>query len=176
MNYQGSCVAIYSSHSYPNILKVVSYLRTVDYSDKQLSVMGRRNNIKTDSFGFLGLFKSLNRKNTENYFWDKLRELLKGKVRFQTSDDYSIDISGGLSQPRFKKNLTKKIHVSYSDVASLLYFVGIPKVSFEHYKTVLKNGQLLLIIHGNYQELKRAAKLLDLSGNINVSLHLSNTS
>ncbi|MEH6455285.1 MAG: hypothetical protein V7749_03120 [Cocleimonas sp.] len=180
MNYQGSCVAIYSTHAYLNILKVVKYLRSVDYSDSQLSVIGRRANGTRVKYRFLGLFKSFKYKKAEKYFWDNLKDLLRGGANFKTSEDYYIDVMGELSQPNLKTNmteyLTENIHDSYADITNLLHFVGIPKVSFEHYKTLLKNDQLLLIIHGNYQELKRAANLLDLSGNINVSLHLENTS
>ncbi len=176
MNYQGSCVAIFSSHAYPKILKVVKYLRAEEYSDKQLSVMGRRANITRMKFGFLRLFKTSDDEKSEQYFWNNLRYLLKGKTRFHTSKIYSIDIMGELSQPNLEINITENNHESYAEITKLLDLVGIPKVSFEHYKAVLKKGQLLLIIRGNYQELKRAANLLDLSGNINVSLHLSNTS
>ena len=176
MNYEGSCIGVYSSRSYTNILKVIRQLQAVDYSDSQLSVIGRRTHLTEEKFRILSLFKTFRHKIAEKYFWDKLRDLIKGDVFFKTTKFDSIAVTGGLSRITLDKNQTENKDDPYAEINRLLYCVGIPKVSFEFYETLLRNGRFLLIIHGNTQELKRAGNLLDLSGNINVSLHLANTS
>jgi len=175
MNYVGSCSAVYSPHSYSNILKVIKQLLEIDYSNYQLSVIGRRVNVTVEESVFFRLLKSFRHKKIENHFWDDLREISKGEISFQTSEFDSIAVMGELSHLNLKKNQAVKIHDPYTEIRRQLYLVGIPETSFDYYETILKNGQLLLIIHGTYQELKQAGNLLDLTGNINVSLHLTNT-
>lgn len=176
MNFDGSCVAVCSSRSYPQILDVIKQLQAVDYTDKQLSVMGQRAKVTGEKTGVFSLFKLFRQDKNEIEFWGSLRDLLKGEVFFQTPEYDSIVLAGELSRVNLKSNHTENKHHSYTKVDSLLNRVGIPAVSFEYYQTVLKKGQSLLIIQGNYQELKRAGNLLDLLDDINVSLHLTNTS
>ena len=175
MNYEGSCVAVCSSHFYPKLLQVIKQLKAVDYSDQQLSVLGRRANVTADKSKFLSLIKPFRHKSIEKEFWQNLGDLLKGKIFFQTSENDSIVVTGELSRVNLDINLTDNEQHAYAEIDGLLKLAGIPKVSFEYYETALQNGQSLLIIQGNYQELKRAGNLLDLTGNINVSLHLTST-
>jgi len=176
MNIDGSCAAVYLSQSYSNILEVIKQLQALGYSECQFSVIGRRVNVSGDKSRFLGLLKSFRHKKLDKHFWGNLKDLLKGEIYFQTSSVDYIAVMGELSHVNLEKNLIQNKQDPYTKISGLLYFAGIPKVSFEYYETIIKKGQLLLIIHGNYQELKRAGSLLDLSGNINVSLHLANTS
>lgn len=169
MIFEGSCVAVYSLRSYANILIAIKQLQAVGYSANQLSVIGRKSNNTLQRRGLFSLGKILRSNKKDKYFWDNLRNLLKDEIFYKTSEDDSIEVRGELSHANIKQNQPH----SYADIVKLLYSVGIPKVSFEYYESVLKNGQLLLIIHANYQQLKRAGNLLDLSGDINVSLHLA---
>ena len=175
MNYQGCCLVVFSSRSYTNILQVIKNLQAGDYTENQISVMGRRAIDKRGKGRFLSLFKSFNYEKTEKYFWDTLSDLLRGRTCFQTSDKYSVEITGELSKADLKHTHNEGIQDSSADIDNLLSFVGVPKVSFEYYKSALNNSQSLLIIHGNYQELKRAGNLLDLLSNINVSMHLTSS-
>ena len=44
-----------------------------------------------------------------------------------------------------------------------LYSIGVPKNSIVQYETEVKNGKLLLVVHGTADEVERAKELLDQS-------------
>lgn len=175
ISYQGSCVAVYSSRSYPSVISAIKNLQAVHFSNNQLTVMGKRATLTSKKSIFLNLIKSFYFEKREQSFWENLSELLRGQNYLKISKDYYIKVTGELSKVNFKNIQNEANKDSVVEITSLLDFVGIPEVSCEYYKTVLKKGLLLLIIHGDYEELKHASNLLDLSGNINVSLHLTNT-
>ena len=48
-----------------------------------------------------------------------------------------------------------------SALGAAMYSMGIPKNSVLQYETHVKNGKLLLVVHGTSQEVERAKDLLD---------------
>jgi len=60
----------------------------------------------------------------------------------------------------------------FTELGRALYSVGIPAASIAHYESVLQTEQLILIVHGDNQEVEQASYLLELSQGMDVSLHL----
>ena len=52
-----------------------------------------------------------------------------------------------------------------------LYSIGIPKNSIVQYETEVKNGKLLLVVHGTPEEVERAKELLDQSEANSTAVH-----
>jgi hypothetical protein len=53
-----------------------------------------------------------------------------------------------------------------------LYSIGIPKHSALQYETEVKNGKLLLVVHGSPEEVERAKDLLDQSHANSTAVHV----
>jgi len=56
-------------------------------------------------------------------------------------------------------------------LGAALYSIGIPKNSIVQYETEVKNGKLLLVVHGTADEVKRAKDLLDQSEANSTTVH-----
>ena len=156
MSHVGSCVAVFPLHSCENILEVIKQLQAVDYSNRQLSVIG------------------VQREQEE--FWHNLQSVLVGGTFIQIPELGFLTVAGGLSTT-INIGVPNKIQqYNYTELGKLLYLVGVPESSFQYYEAAIKAGQFILIAYGENLEIESAGNLLELSSSVDVSLHLLNTS
>jgi hypothetical protein len=176
MNQIGSCVAVYSIHYSDNILEVIKQLKAVDYSDNQLTVIGRGCDKRERDSGVFNFFKQFGTEGKQKEFWNNLKYLLVGDDVLDTPELEKIKIAGGLSNSLLLENSDQIIKNNYSELDRLLYFVGIPETSFNYYESMIKKGKLVLIANGNHHQIETAGELLELSNSIDVSIHFANIS
>lgn len=177
MKYAGSCVAIYPVHLTDDVLNVIRKLRALEYSDKQLTVMGEASLIN-DVSTLEEVVSSNHLKEVEiqKTFWNELSGLLEGKVSLKMPQSGSLKVVGGLSKLTVIENGSEVSQKDTTKLDRLFYLMGIPENSFKYYEAILETGLLILIALGSYQEIENAGNLIELSRSIDVSLHLDNES
>jgi hypothetical protein len=60
-------------------------------------------------------------------------------------------------------------------LGAALCSIGIPNNSVVQYETEVKNGKLLLIVHGTYEEVERARELLHQTQSRRTTMHVEKT-
>lgn len=174
MNQVGSCVAVYPLSSSDSVLEVIKQIQAFDNFDQRLSVISTKLAEEKNSTD-IGRRSMPLHDNRQNDFWLDLGRLLKGEAFIQASESNQLKVIGALSSSKKTDNSHVKQWNRFSELHSLLYLVGVPQSSFEHYENFLKTGKLLLIAHGDYQLIECASNLLDMSSSVDVALHFINT-
>jgi hypothetical protein len=159
-----------------NVIGVIKQLQAVNFSVEQLSIIGQDTSVDQKLTNAHRIFGQHRLKIKQKDFWFELRDLLDGELLLQLPELGSLRIAGALSSiPLVEKS--EQISVDdYSKLRKLLYLVGIPENSFKYYKSVLKNGKLVLIAVGDYGEIENAVNLIEQSHKTDVSVHFLNTS
>jgi hypothetical protein len=175
MNQVGCCIAVYPFSSCDSVLDVIRQLQSVDIPDQQLSVISSgleayRNKMVVDSLPRSSYINGISEGS-----WFELVDLLNGEAFIQASDFDLLTVIGALSSSETFENYYIKQRNEFSELHKLLYLVGVPQSSFEHYESFLKTGKLLLIAHGDHQLIEYASNLLDTSNSMDVALHFINT-
>ena len=174
--HAGSCVAVYPLHSYVNVIGVIKQLQAVNFSVEQLSIIGQDTSVDQKLTNAHRIFGQHRLKIKQKDFWFELRDLLDGELLLQLPELGSLRIAGALSSIPLVEKPEQITVDDYSKLRKLLYLVGIPENSFKYYKSVLKNGKLVLIAVGEYGEIENAVNLIEQSHKTDVSLHFLNTS
>ena len=76
-----------------------------------------------------------------------------------------------VDDPRDRRSVTTS-RGGLSALGAGLYSIGIPKHSALQYETEVKNGKLLLVVHGSPEEVERAKDLLDQSHANSTAVHV----
>lgn len=174
-SHSGSCVAVYPLHSTLDVLSVIKQLQAQNFSDEQLSIIARNTSAtdtahtKTNAQRIFGRYRL---KIRQKDFWLELTDLLKKEVLVQLPEDGLLSVVGALSSRTELANSEKKLVDDDTKLRKMLNLVGIPENSFDYYSSVLKNGKLVLIAVGNYNEIEHAAKLIEQSQMTDMSIHL----
>jgi len=179
MNIPSSCVAVYpaSPINTDNISIIVKKLLSLDYPASRLSVIGKGSLMEDHTIGIYKQPDQIRYKGKQDQFWIDLWGLLAGEAFFLIPEFGSLAVAGSLSSIIMSENNNLNYSKELNVLGKALHDVGIPDGSINHYESVLKSGQLMLIAHGNTQEIELAGRILELSKNIkDVSLHFVNSS
>jgi hypothetical protein len=169
----GSCVAIYPENYSASVLGVIEQLQAINFSEEQLTIIAQDTaEFKRSSVNQPGIFARYRLKTRQDNFWLKLGNLLKKEIHMQPPDNGDVRIVGALASESFSSQSEKIVVDDDSKLRKLLSQVGIPENSFDFFKSFLKNGKLVLIAVGDYNEIESAAKLIEQSQITDMSIHL----
>ena len=180
MTFFSSCVAVFSPEktNRESIFDMLDKLLSLNYSANNLSVLGRGSLQEGDNV--IGVYKALNQirfKGEQDEFWHGLWGLLEGEAFLHIPKFGCLAIAGGLSSILMAENGAIFYPKEYTELGRALHRVGIPAGSIYHYESLLKKGQLMLIVNGNNTDVENACLVLENSQSSHeVSLHFANTS
>lgn len=181
MNQTSSCVAVYPSFAEEDdqLIQVINNLLSNNISSNKLSVIGKGSEQGDHTIGIYKVLDEIKYKGEQNEFWHALWELLSGEAFFLIPEFGSLAVAGELSslmQVPFDEDSTELLDANnFTELGKVLFRIGIPEYSIIQYEAILKSGQLILIIHGNNQEIEEAGNLLEYTQNMDISLHFTNT-
>jgi len=177
MDHSSSCVAVYSSclderNSIPEIIEV---LLSLDYAANQLSVVGKGASQGDDTIGLYNAYEQTRFKGKQNKFWQSIWNLLAGEAFFLIPSFGSLTVAGGLSSLFLLDTIDESYTQTYTALGRALHNLGIPEDNIVHYESALKEGHLLLVVHGDNQQVAEAGDILEALHNSNdVALHFVN--
>lgn len=182
MTISSSCVAVFSPdlRDRDSIFDVLESLLSLNYSVKNLSVLGKGTLEDGTSNSAIGVYRSRDKicfKGDQDEFWQGVWGVLAGEAFLHIPAFGSLAVAGGLSSILMAENGAIFYPSEYTELGRALHRIGIPEISISHYELLLKQGQLMVIVNGDNSDVENACLILEKSqGNHEVSLHFVNTS
>jgi len=180
MTISSSCVAVFSpsEEDRDSVIDILGHLLSLNYSTNNLSVLGK--GTMQGGNNAIGVYKELDQihfKGEQDKFWQGLWGVLAGEAFLHIPTFGSLAIAGGLSSILMAENGAIFYPHEYTELSRALHRIGIPAESICHYESLLKQGQLMLIVNGDNSVVENACLILENSqGSHEVSLHFVNTS
>jgi len=179
MTISSCCVAVFPPNieERESIYDTLENLLSLNYPTNNLSVLGKGSMRDGNAVGVYKALDQIRFKGEQDEFWQALWCLLAGEAFLHIPTFGSLAIAGGLSAILMAENGAIFYPHEYTELGRALHRIGIPARSISHYESLLKQGQLILIVNGEYSDVENAYLLLENSqGSHEVSLHFVNTS
>jgi len=181
MKKVSSCVAVYPSYTEQDdqLIQVIKDLLANSFSSNNLSVIGKGSMLDDHTIGIYKVLDEIKYKGEQNEFWHALWELLSGEAFFLIPEFGSLAVAGELSSlmqvPVVEDSMEDFESNNFTELGKVLFRIGIPEYSIMQYESILKSGQIILIVHGSNQEVEEAGNLLEFTQNMDISLHFTNS-
>jgi len=180
MTISSSCVAVFSPNlgDRISVFDALESLLSLNYSANNLSVLGK--GTLEGGNNAIGIYKASDQirfKGEQDEFWQGVWGLLAGEAFLHIPTFGSLAVAGGLSSILMAENGAIFYPHEYTELGRGLHRIGIPAESICHYESLLKQGQLMLIVNGDNSDVENACLILEnAQSSHEVSLHFVNTS
>ena len=161
MSEKNSIVAIFQSHNQAE--EAVRELQKDGFDMKKLSIVGKDYHTEEHVVGYYNTGDRMKYWGKLGAFWGGFWGLLFGSAFFWVPGIGQLLVAGPLVMWIVGALEGAVVTGGLTALGAALYSIGIPKDSILQYETQVKNGKLLLVVHGTADEVKRARDLLDQS-------------
>jgi len=161
MSKQNSVVAIFESHTQAE--DAVRELQKSGFDMKKLSIVGKEYHTDEHVVGYYNTGDRMLYWGKLGAFWGGLWGMLFGSAFFFVPGVGPLLVAGPLVMWIVGALEGAVVTGGITALGAGLYSIGIPKNSIVQYETEVKNGKLLLVVHGTTEEVNRAKDLLDQS-------------
>jgi uncharacterized membrane protein len=161
MSNKNSVVAIFDSHDRAE--DAIRELQKSGFDMKKLSIIGKDYHTEENVVGYYTTGDRMKYWGKTGAFWGAFWGLLFGSAFFWLPGVGTVLVAGPLVAWIVGALESAAVVGGASALGAALYSAGIPKNSVLQYETHVKNGKLLLVLHGTPKEVERARDLLDQS-------------
>ena len=161
MSDKNSVVAIFESHDRAE--DAIRELQKDGFDMKKLSIVGKDYHTEEHVVGYYNTGDRMKYWGKLGAFWGGFWGLLFGSAFFWVPGIGQLLVAGPLVMWIVGALEGAVVTGGLTALGAGLYSIGIPKDSIVQYETEVKNGKLLLVVHGTADEVKRARDLLDQS-------------
>jgi len=159
MSEKSSIVAIFDSHERAE--DAIRELEQGDFDMKKLSIIGKDYHTEENVVGYYTAGDRMKYWGKVGAFWGGFWGMLFGSAYFWLPGVGTVLVAGPLVVWIVGALEGAAVVGGLSALGAALFGVGIPKNSILQYETHVKNGKLLLVVHGTPEEVERAKDLLD---------------
>ncbi len=161
MSDKNSVVAFFESHDRAE--DAIRELQKSGFDMKKLSIVGKDYHTEEHVVGYYTTGDRMKYWGKLGAFWGGFWGLLFGSAFFWVPGIGQLLVAGPLVMWIVGALEGAVVTGGLTALGAALYSIGIPKDSILQYETQVKNGKLLLVVHGTADEVKRARDLLDQS-------------
>ena len=158
MSEKNSVVAIFGSHAQAE--DAIRELQKDGFDMKKLSIVGKDYHTEEHVVGYYTTGDRMLYWGKLGAFWGGLWGLLFGSAFFWVPGNGPLLVAGPLVMWIVGALEGAVVTGGLTALGAGLYSIGIPKNSVVQYETEVKNGKLLLVVHGTADEVERARDLL----------------
>ena len=158
MSDKNSVVAVFESHDKAE--DAVRELQKDGFDMKKLSIVGKDYHTDEHVVGYYNAGDRMMYWGKLGAFWGGFWGLLFGSAFFWVPGIGPLLVAGPLVMSIVAALEGAAVMGGLSALGAALYSFGIPHNSILQYETEVKNGKLLLVVHGTLDELERAKDLL----------------
>jgi uncharacterized membrane protein len=159
MSDKNSVVAIFNSHDRAE--DAIRELQKSGFDMKKLSIIGKDYHTEENVVGYYTSGDRMKYWGKLGAFWGGFWGMLFGSAFFWLPGVGPVLVGGPLVAWMIGALESAAVMGGLSVLGAAMYSVGIPKDSVLQYESQIKNGKLLLVVHGTSQEVDRAKDLLD---------------
>jgi uncharacterized membrane protein len=152
-------VAVFQSHDQAE--EAIRDLQKDGFDMKQLSIVGKDYHTDEHVVGYYTAGDRMAYWGTQGAFWGGFWGLLFGSAFFWVPGIGPLLVAGPLVGWIVGALESAAVVGGISALGGALASIGIPNDSIVQYETEVKNGRLLLLVHGTPDEVERAKDLLD---------------
>ncbi len=169
MSDKNSVVAFFESHDRAE--DAIRELQKSGFDMKKLSIVGKDYHTEEHVVGYYTTGDRMKYWGKLGAFWGGFWGLLFGSAFFWVPGIGQLLVAGPLVMWIVGALEGAVVTGGLTALGAALYSIGIPKNSIVQYETEVKNGKLLLVVHGTADEVKRAKDLLDQSEANSTTVH-----
>jgi len=173
MSQQTSAVALFRSHEEAEA--AIRKLQKGGVDMKTLSIVGRDYHTEEHVVGYYTTGDRMLYWGKLGAFWGGFWGLLLGSAFFWVPGVGQLLVAGPLVMWIVGALEEAAVVGGLGALGAALYSIGIPKDSIMQYETEVKNGKLLLVVHGTADEVERAKKLLGQTQGKTTTVHAQPT-
>ncbi len=159
MSDKNSVVAIFDSHDRAE--DAIRELQKNGFDMKKLSIIGKDYHTEENVVGYYTTGERMKYWGKLGAFWGGFWGILFGSAFFWLPGIGTVLVAGPLVVWIVGALESAAVVGGVSALGAALYSAGIPKNSVLQYETHVKNGKLLLVLHGPAEEVERAKEVLD---------------
>ncbi len=168
MSVTNSAVAIFHNHAKAE--EAIRELQRSGFDMKKLSIVGKDYHTDEHVVGYYNAGDRMMYWGTAGAFWGGFWSLLFGSAFFAIPGIGPVLVAGPLAMWIVGALESAAVVGGFSALGAALASIGIPNNSVLKYETELKNGKLLLVVHGSTDEVERAKNILQ-SSNVTATVH-----
>jgi len=169
MTNTNSVVAVYESHDRAE--NAIRELQKDGFDMKHLSIVGKDYHTEEHVVGYYNTGDRMLYWGKLGAFWGGFWGLLLGSAFFWVPGIGQVLVAGPLVMWIVGALEEAAVVGGVSALGAALFSIGIPKNSVVLYETEVKNGKLLLVVHGTADEVQRASSLLKQSRAKTTTVH-----
>ena len=166
---KNSVVAIFESHGRAE--EAIRELQKDGFDMKKLSIVGKDYHTEEHVVGYYNTGDRMKYWGKQGAFWGGFWGLLFGSAFFWVPGIGQLLVAGPLVTWIVGALEGAVVLGGLTALGAGLYSIGIPKNSIVQYETEVKNGKLLLVVHGTADEVERARELLNQSEANSLAVH-----
>jgi hypothetical protein len=164
-----SVVAVFESHDLAE--NAIRELEHDGFDMKKLSLVGKDYHTEEHVVGYYTTGDRMAYWGKMGAFWGGFWGLLFGSAFFWVPGIGQVLVAGPLVMWIVGALEEAALVGGITALGAGLYSIGIPKNSIVQYETEVKNGKLLLVVHGTADEVERARDLLHQTGAKTTTVH-----
>ena len=158
MSNTNSVVAVFESHDRAE--DAIRELQKDGFDMKKLSIVGKDYHTEEHVVGYYTTGERMKYWGKLGAFWGGFWGLLFGSAFFWVPGIGPLLVAGPLVAWIVGALEEAAVVGGLSALGAALFSIGIPKNSVVQYETEVKNGKLLLVVHGTPDDVERAKDLL----------------
>jgi uncharacterized membrane protein len=168
MSATNSAVAVFQSHAKAE--EAVRELQKNGFDMKKLSIVGKDYHTDEHVVGYYNAGDRMMYWGKAGALWGGFWSLLFGSAYFAIPGIGPVLVAGPMAMWIVGALESAVIVGGFSALGAALASIGIPNNSVLQYETEIKNGKLLLVVHGTPDEVVRAKSVLQ-SANVTTIVH-----
>ena len=169
MSDKNSVVAIFDSHDRAE--DAIRELQKSGFDMKKLSIVAKDYHTEENVVGYYNTGDRMKYWGKLGAFWGGFWGLLFGSAFFWVPGVGPLLVAGPLVACIVGALENAAVMGGLSALGAAMYSIGIPKNSVLQYESQVKNGKLLLVVHGTSAEVERAKDRLDQSEASSATIH-----
>ena len=169
MSGKNSVVATFDSHDRAE--DAIRKLQKDGFDMKKLSIIGKDYHTEENVVGYYTTGDRMKYWGKMGAFWGGFWGILFGSAFFWLPGIGTVLVAGPLVAWIVGALESAAVAGGLSALGAALYSAGIPKNSVLQYEACVKNGKLLLLLHGAPEEVERAKDLLDETDASSTTVH-----
>ncbi len=168
MSVTNSAVAVFQSHAKAE--EAIRELQKSGFDMKKLSIVGKDYHTDEHVVGYYNAGDRMMYWGKAGAFWGGFWSLLFGSAFFAIPGIGPVLIAGPMAMWIVGALESAVVVGGFSALGAALASIGIPNNSVLQYETEIKNGKLLLVVHGTPDEVEQAKSVLQ-SANVTTNIH-----
>lgn len=172
MSVTNSAVAVFHSHAKAE--EAIRKLQKGGFNMTKLSIVGKDYQTDERVIGYYNAGDRMMYWGKAGAFWGGLWSLLFGSAFFAIPAVGPVLVAGPLAMWIIAALENAVVIGGISALGAALVSIGIPNNSVLQYETEIKNGKLLLVVHGTPEEVEQAKSVLQ-SANVTTTIHAAPT-